>query len=129
MEITRRNFLSSAAVGAGSALGIPAWADYPVVVPSYLEGYENLYRKNPKAAALEWLVKSRWGLFIHYYSLHSLRGITARDASARKGKGKDEWKNFKQGALEEYARLEKTFTAARFDADFITDLALSAQMG
>src|SRR5207237_1229202 len=39
------------------------------------------------------------------------------------------WKRFKQGSAEEYARLEKHFTAQKFDADFITDLAHAAQMG
>lgn len=130
MDITRKQFLHSAAATAVSAFsGRGSTADEPkAAVPSYLKGFEAQYKKDPRAAALEWLVKSKWGLFVHY-SLHSLRGITAKEAMKKKGAGKDEWKKFKQGTPEEYARLEKEFTAAKFDADFITDLALAAQMG
>jgi alpha-L-fucosidase len=64
-----------------------------------------------------------------HYSLHSLRGITAEMAKGKKSSGKEAWKAFKQGTAEEYAKLEKSFNAEKFDADFITDLALDAQMG
>ena len=130
MSVTRKQFLHTMAIGAGTACGLRlAWGDEAKpVIPSYLRGHETLYRQDPRAAALAWLVKSRWGLVVHY-SLHSLRGITAKEAAAKKGSSKEEWKKFKQGTAEEYGRLEKTFTAAKFDADFITDLALAAQMG
>ena len=130
MDITRKQFLHTAAATAVAALGgRGVTADEPkAAVPSYLKGFEALYKKDPRAASLEWLVESKWGLFVHY-SLHSLRGITAKEALKKEGAGKDAWKAFKQGTPEEYAKLEKTFTAKKFDADFITDLARDAQMG
>ena len=130
VDITRKQFLHTAAVTAVSALGGRGLIaeESKAAIPSYLKAHEVLYRKDPRAAALEWLVKSRWGLFVHY-SLHSLRGLTAKEALQKKGQSKDAWKKFKQGTPEEYAKLEKTFTAKKFDANFITDLALAAQMG
>lgn len=130
VDITRKQFLHTAAVTAVSALGGRGLISEQskAAIPSYLKAHEVLYRKDPRAAALEWLVKSRWGLFVHY-SLHSLRGLTAKEALQKKGQSKDAWKKFKQGTPEEYAKLEKTFTAKKFDANFITDLALAAQMG
>ena len=96
-------------------------------IPSYLRGYETLYRENPRAAAVEWHRNAKWGLFIHY-ALESLRGLTAREALAKKAVPGDEWKKLKGGAHVDYARLRDRFTAAKFDADFITDLALGAEM-
>jgi alpha-L-fucosidase len=128
MDSTRRQFLQVAGLSAASAAGICRAAEPIATVPSYLKGHEVLYGKDPRAAALEWLVKSKWGLFIHY-SLYSLRGVTAKDSLDTKGKSNAEWKKFKQGTPELYARLYTSFTAKKFDADFITDLALAAGMG
>jgi alpha-L-fucosidase len=137
MEISRKEFIQAALASslagfghAGLEVGLCAaeTADPPAEIPSYLKSHEATFRKDPRAAAIEWLVKSRWGLFVHY-SLHSLRGITAKQAAAQKRLSKEDWKKLKQGTAEEYARLEPLFTARRFDADFITDLALEAQMG
>jgi alpha-L-fucosidase len=105
----------SEAAGTGSA------------VPSYLRGYEKKYRENPKAAAIEWHRNAKWGLFVHY-ALESLRGLTARDVAAKKSEPGDEWKKFKSGAEVDYKALRDRFTAEKFDADFITDLALAAEM-
>src|SRR2546430_1693940 len=116
--MTRKQFLQTVGLSAVSALGIPRIAlsaEPEVKVPSYLKAHEALYRKDPRAAALEWLVKSRWGLFVHY-SLHSLRGITAKQAAEKKSVSGAEWKKLKQSTAEEHARLEKSFTAAKFDA-------------
>jgi len=41
----------------------------------------------------------------------------------------DEWKKLKQGTQAEYAKIKEQFKAEKFDADFITDLALEAKMG
>ena len=62
------------------------------------------------------------------YLLYSLRGLTAREALEKKAVSSAEWKHLKQGSAGEYARLKESFTAKKFDADFITDLALEAQM-
>lgn len=99
----------------------------PSVVPSYLRGYEELYRKDPKAAAIQWHRQSNWGMFVHY-ALASLRGLTAEQSLKAKDGKKDGGKTLKQGTPEEFLQLKEQFTAEKFDADFITDLAIAAEM-
>jgi len=108
-----------------SATGKPAGRP-DAAIPSYLRGYETLFRENPKAAAVEWHRNAKWGMFIHY-ALESLRGLTASEVLQKKGSG-DEWKKFKGGAEVDYKAIRDRFTAEKFDADFITDLALAAEM-
>ncbi len=137
MDASRRGFLKTAACvalggmglssGAGVGLGDPAAVAADAAIPSYLRGYEALYHEDPRAAAVKWHREAKWGLFVHY-ALASLRGLTARDAQKSKEKSSADWKKLKQGTPQEYARLKDRFTAEKFDADFITDLALSAQM-
>ncbi len=82
-------------------------------VPSYLEDYAETYAADPHAAALEWFADAQLGLFMHYgvMSLH----------------GHGDWGLYTQAMpLDEYDKLREQFTAERFDADFITDLALDA---
>jgi len=65
--MNRRAFLQNLA-GSAVALSISA-VDAPaqsVEVPSYLRGYESLYRKDPHSAALEWFKNARFGLFMTY---------------------------------------------------------------
>ncbi len=136
----RRAFLqtvgaASLAALASRARGAPATpaasgavsraATTGAAMPSYLRGYETQYRTNPRAAAVEWHRNAKWGMFIHY-ALESLRGLTAASVLAKKAG--DEWKKFKAGGDVDYQALRDRFTAAKFDADFITDLALSAEM-
>lgn len=106
----RREFLKTMA--AATVLtrleGAPA-------VPSYLRGFEKRYASNPRAAAIEWFRQARFGLFLHY-GLYSLEG-------------RHEWEQLRQlTPVAEYAKLKDRFTAEKFDAGFITDLALSAGM-
>ncbi|MCX7011412.1 MAG: alpha-L-fucosidase [Candidatus Sumerlaeota bacterium] len=82
------------------------------VVPSYLKGYEEAYGRDPRVAALRWFVDAKYGLFLHY-TLGSL--IPGGKPEIIKG-GIDWKEKFKQ------------FTAEKFDADAIADLALAAQM-
>ena len=90
----------------------------PATIPSYLRGDQTLYGENPHAAALSWHRNAKWGLFVHY-ALESLRGLKANEALDKKSKN---------GSAAEYAQLKDRFTAEKFDANFITDLALEAQM-
>ena len=84
-------------------------------VPTFLEGYEDLYRKSPRQAALSWFREARYGLFIHY-GLYSLLG-------------RGEWVQYQETIpIAEYARLAERFTAEAFDAEFIADLAVEAEM-
>jgi alpha-L-fucosidase len=90
-------------------------SDPNVAVPSYLKGYERLYAQDPRQAALAWFAEARFGLFMHY-GLYSLLG-------------RHEWVMYREAIpVAEYEQLQGQFTARRFDADFITDLALEAGM-
>jgi alpha-L-fucosidase len=85
------------------------------VIPSYLRGYEAQYASDPRGAAIQWFRDARFGLFLHY-GLYSLLG-------------RHEWVQYREKMpVAEYARLMDDFTASAFDADSITDLALSAEM-
>lgn len=84
-------------------------------VPSYLRGYASQWQEDPHAANLAWWRDARLGLFIHY-GLYSLLA-------------EHEWVQFRRKIpVAQYAKLAETFSAHHFDADFITDLALEAEM-
>ena len=117
----RRTFLlTSTGATAAVAIGLPARmlaADAKSLpsLPSYLIGYEELYRIDPRAAARQWFREAKFGLFLHYglYSLES----------------RHEWLQFREKIpVAQYAKLEDRFTAAKFDPSAITDLALAARM-
>lgn len=110
----RRTFIQAAggAIAAGSMLPGASAAAAP---PSYLKDYAALYAQDPKAAALAWFKDAKFGLFMHY-GLYALLG-------------RGEWVMFREAIpVAEYEKLKAQFTAARFDADFITDLACAAGM-
>lgn len=84
-------------------------------VPSYLADYADLYADDPRAAALQWFRNAKYGLFLHY-GLYSLLG-------------RGEWVQYHEKIhVAEYARLTDQFTAERFDAGAIADLAVDAGM-
>ena len=84
-------------------------------VPNYLKAYAEEYADNPRQANLHWFTDAKYGMFIHY-------GLYAQ---LEKG----EWVQLRDTIpVAEYAKLKDTFTADKFDADFITDLALKAGM-
>ncbi|MDW8344717.1 MAG: alpha-L-fucosidase [Verrucomicrobiae bacterium] len=65
--------------------------------------------------SVDWFVRARYGLFVHY-GLYSLLG-------------RGEWvRNREQIPADDYAALAHQFTAERFDADAIADLAVRAGM-
>jgi alpha-L-fucosidase len=131
---TRREFLRSASAAAGAGLVLPAMAGVGraaaaarpgapesapksagAAVPSYLKDYAAQYAKDPRAAAIQWFRDAKFGLFIHY-GLYSLLG-------------RHEWVQLRGPVpLAEYAKLADRFTCKEFDADFITDMALGAEM-
>ena len=116
--ITRRHFVRTLA-GAGGALAIgralPAWADEPSAIPPHLKNYVDLYRRDPRQASLQWFRDAKFGLFIHY-GLFSIKGINP----------------FEQFELKipvrEYEKKVEQFTAEKFDAGALCDLALEANM-
>jgi len=84
-------------------------------MPTYLKGYEKEWTKNPREANRAWFKQAKFGLFMHYgvYSLLE----------------KGEWVQLRDTIpVAEYAKLQAQFNAEKFDADFITDLALEAGM-
>ena len=84
-------------------------------VPSYLSDHEAAFREHPRQANLDWFLESGYGMFIHYGLYSQL--------------GKGEWVQLRDTIpVAEYAKLKDSFTAERFDADMITDLALKAGM-
>lgn len=93
-------------------------------IPSYLEGYEEIYAENPREAALNWFEDAKFGMFIHY-GLYSLLEGSYGDIHSKPA----EWVQLRAKIpLAEYEKLADKFTAENFDADFITDLALDAGM-
>lgn len=83
--------------------------------PNYLSDYSDLYATDPRAANLAWFRDAKWGLFLHYGLYSQLR--------------QGEWVlRQKKIPLREYEKLFDSFDPGNFDADFITDLALEAEM-
>jgi alpha-L-fucosidase len=84
-------------------------------IPVYLKDYTEEYSANPRAANLQWFTDAKYGMFIHY-------GLYAQ-------LGRGEWVQLRDTIpVAEYAKLKDTFTADKFNADFITDLAIKAGM-
>ena len=116
----RRTFIQlvgSVAASGGLLRGVQAAAATATTadVPSYLKDYADLYARDPKAAALAWFKEAKFGLFMHY-GLYSLLG-------------RGEWVMYREAIpLAEYEQLKEQFTAAKFDADQITDMACQAGM-
>jgi alpha-L-fucosidase len=116
--LDRRSFLQNGllAIGGLALAGRAAPAEIAAGdAPSYVKGYEDLYRRDPRAAALQWFREAKFGLFLHY-GLYSLLE-------------RHEWVQLKELIpVAEYAKLKDRFTAQTFDANTIADLALAAGM-
>lgn len=83
--------------------------------PSYLKGYENTWNRNPRQANREWFKDAKLGLFLHF-GLYSCLG-------------EGEWVMYRSNIpIEDYEKLSASFKPCNFDADFITDLVLEAEM-
>ncbi len=110
----RREFLKSATGGTIASVAA-ACAMKPAPTPSYLRGYEKEYDIDPRGAAQKWFDEAKFGLFMHYGLYSQL--------------GRHEWVQYRENIpLAEYTKLKDTFTATKFDPDFITDLARDAGM-
>jgi len=71
--------------------------------------------RNSPSTGIEWFRNAKFGLFMHY-GLYSLLG-------------RGEWVQFNEKIpVKEYEQLKDRFSAKRFDANFITDLACEAEM-
>lgn len=114
--IGRRQFLqATAAAGAAAAWPVLSRAATAAPVPAHLKDHADLYARDPRAASLAWFQAARFGLFMHY-GLYAIPG-------------RGEWVMLKEKIpVAEYEKFKARFTASKFDADFITDLACAAQM-
>ena len=84
-------------------------------VPHYLSKYSDLYATDPHAANLAWFADAKWGLFLHYGLYSQLK--------------RGEWVlRSERIPLAEYEKLFESFDPKNFDAEFITDLAVEAEM-
>lgn len=117
---SRREFLRRSSLGALAALALPSGCRMPgsgaeTAPPAYLRGYETLFARDPRAAARAWFKEARFGLFMHF-GLYSLLG-------------RGEWVMYHEKIpVAEYRKRIRDFHPDKFDADFITDLALDAEM-
>ncbi|MEA3364691.1 MAG: alpha-L-fucosidase, partial [Candidatus Hydrogenedentes bacterium] len=116
MKITRRTMMETVLGGiAASTLGPRRMAAAAPAVPPHLEEYTAAYGADPRAAATEWFKDAKFGLFMHY-GLYSILG-------------RGEWVMLREKIhVAEYEKLKDQFNPVNFDADFITDLALAAEM-
>lgn len=93
-------------------------------VPSFLHNYRDVYAADPRSAALTFFKEAGFGLFLHY-GLYSLLEGFYKGSHSRPA----EWVQFRgKIRVGEYEKLAERFTAEQFDADKITDVALSAGM-
>jgi len=112
----RRDFFElSFLAGAGTMLFPGCLVQKNLNIPSFMKDYKDLFVSDPRKATTEWFRNARYGMFIHY-GLYSSMGM-------------GEWVQYnKKIHVADYAKLKDQFTAEKFDADFITDLALEAGM-
>lgn len=114
--LNRRQFVQNCSAAAAALIAPGALRAAPVAgVPGYLKDFAGIYATDPHAAALKWFEQAKFGLFMHYGLYSQL--------------GRGEWVMFREKIpVEEYEKLAPTFKPDKFDADFITDLALEAGM-
>ncbi len=118
-RIGRRDWIKAAGTATAAAL-LPrnALGDQKQEggnVPGYLKDYATQYAEDPRAAARSWFADAKYGLFMHY-------GLYSQLA-------RGEWVMLREKIpIPEYMKLKDTFTAEKFDADLITDMALAGGM-
>lgn len=119
--LSRRDFFRQVAwAGSAEAVGnaLPMLGDKPKrqpAMPANLRGYARLYRQNPRKASLQWFRDARFGTLVSYY-LASLDGRNPFEQWAFKI------------PVRQYEKKMQLFTAKKFDADSIADLAVEAGM-
>jgi alpha-L-fucosidase len=119
--MNRRHFLNrSAAATGGLVLGrhlaaAEAGTGPSSPIPAWLAGDPEAYANDPRAAAIDWMRRAKYGLFLHY-GLYSLEG-------------RHEWLQLREKIpVATYARLKDRFTAEKFDAGAIAAMAADAGM-
>lgn len=113
---TRRDGIGTPAA-AGGEVGrvVPVNAAESPGIPPHLKNHADLYRHDPRKASLQWFRDARFGMMVHY-GLPSVPGVHP----------------FHQHRavvpVREYEKLVNDFTATKFDASAIADLAVAAGM-
>ena len=71
----KRNLLGIVLISGVLLLSLPASAAEEKIspIPSYLEGYQELYQRSPRDAALQWFHNAKYGLFMHFPKVDSAR--------------------------------------------------------
>ncbi|MDA2929132.1 alpha-L-fucosidase [Acidobacteria bacterium AH-259-O06] len=117
-KLDRRTFAKRLGFGLTAALFPTMSHPQALQLPAYLQGYDEAFAENPRAAALKWFQDAKFGLFVHY----ALASLLPR--------GKVDFLELLAAEKESAVvkRLFNQFTAENFDADFIADLAMSAGM-
>jgi len=112
----RRRFIKITGMGLSSVMMVPiSSCNTKSITPAYLTDYSDTYSKDPLGTAIRWFQDAKFGLFLHY-GVYSLPG-------------KGEWVQYNDKIpVLEYEKLINDFTAENFDAEFITDLAIEAEM-
>jgi len=139
--INRRTFLQWTC--SATALGLAGRLPAQEPVPAYLAGYDSLYQRDPQQAALLWFKEAKYGLFVHY-ALASLlkrgkpeyleltKGLSDAVELNKLPSGHGGLETDQTGELipvnDIHQRLIERFTAERFDANAICDLAIAAGM-
>jgi alpha-L-fucosidase len=116
-KYTRRDAFKVGVTATTAVLGGNANGQPPAhgKVPGYLQRYAKQYAEDPRAAARSWFADAKYGLFMHYGLYSQL--------------GRGEWVMLRETIpIPRYMKLKETFTAKRFDADFITDMAIEGGM-
>lgn len=109
--MNRREYLKMTGLAAAGLLA----CQKGVSVPGYLKGYDSIFSLDPRKAAIDWFKDAKFGLFMHY-GLYSLLG-------------RGEWVMLTETIpVAEYAKLFDQFTADKFDADLICNMAVDAGM-
>ena len=121
----RRDFLKQTGLGAATLVlrseicagseGAPSARGSVAPLPSFLAGYESLYREDPRAATLAWFRKNRFGMMV-CYSLCSLDGVHCFE----------QWQN--KIPVRDYEKKAERFKASGFSAGTIADLAQQCGM-
>lgn len=113
-NLPRREFLKSCAAGAaGVALGQSLGCTSPS--SQSLGLHDQTHTSNPRRARISWFQNAGFGLFMHYGLYSQL--------------GRGEWVMFRERIpVAEYIKLKDRFTADKFDAERIAELAVAAGM-
>jgi alpha-L-fucosidase len=140
-RIDRRTFLQWTCGAASVGMTRKLAALDPV--PGYLADHASAFRQDPHAAALDWFRSAQFGLFVHYALasllkrgkpeyLERISGLEDEldisklplEHPGRSGRNRETLDRLEQV----HNDLMRQFTAERFDADAICDLAVAAGM-